>query len=46
MKLQSKEQDFQVNAVQAVVDGFEGQPKNSFRVFTSYSVDLDPGVSM
>lgn len=31
MKLQFKEQDFRVNAVQAVVDCFEGQPLKSNR---------------
>lgn len=40
MKLQFKEQDFQVNAVQAVVDCFEGQPLKTNRFTLERSKEL------
>ena len=40
MKLQFKEQDFQVQAVQAVVDCFEGQPLMTNRFTVERSQEL------
>ena len=40
MKLQFKEQDFQVNAVQAVVDCFEGQPLKTNRFTLERSKEI------
>jgi type III restriction enzyme len=40
MKLQFKEQDFQVNAVQAVVDCFEGQALKTNRFTLERSKEL------
>ena len=40
MKLQFKEQDFQVQAVQAVVDCFEGQPLKTNRFTLERSQEL------
>ena len=40
MKLQFKEQDFQVQAVKAVVDCFQGQPQKTNRFTLERSKDL------
>ena len=40
MRLQFKEQEFQVNAVKAVVDCFEGQPLKTNRFTLERSKDL------
>jgi len=40
MKLQFKQQDFQINAVKAVVDCFDGQPIKTNRFTLERSKDL------